>query len=78
MLEQSRAFARGIRDARLALEVDLIQTLAEDLNAKLMRRDPLSQTVHHSRLDVARLFLARLPIFAINRLFLSEKRGGAA
>ena len=68
LLAQSRAFARGIADARLALEVDLIQTLAEDLNAKLMRRDPLSQTVHHSKFDVARLFLGRLPIFAINRL----------
>jgi len=72
LLAKSRAFARGIADARLALEVDLIQTLAEDLNAKLMRRDPLSksksQTVHHSKLDVARLFLGRLPMFAINRL----------
>ena len=72
MLAKSRAFARGIADARLALEVDLIQTLAEDLNAKLMRRDPLSksksQTVYHSKLDVARLFLGRLPMFAINRL----------
>jgi squalene synthase HpnC len=68
LLAQSRTFARGINDARLALEVDLIQTLAEDLNAKLMRRDPLSQTVHHSKFDVARLFLGRLPAFAFHRL----------
>ena len=61
-------FARGIRDTRLALEVDLIQTLAEDLNAKLGRRDPLSQNVHHSKTDVAALFVKRLPAFAFGRL----------
>ncbi len=73
LLARARPFARGIRDGRLALEVDLIQTLAEDLNAKLMRRDPLSEPVHHSKLDVARLFLGRLPVFAFNRLFTSRR-----
>jgi squalene synthase HpnC len=68
LLAQSRPFARGIRDTRLALEVDLIQTLAEDLNARLMRRDPLSEPVHHSKFDAARLFLGRLPAFALSRL----------
>jgi len=68
LLAAAKPFARGIRDGRLALEVDLIQTLAEDLNAKLMRRDPLSQPVHHSKFDVARLFLGRLPFFAFGRL----------
>jgi len=68
LLAISRPFARGIGDTRLALEVDLIQTLAEDLNAKLMRRDPLSEPVHHSKFDVARLFLGRLPAFAVGRL----------
>src|SRR5665213_1669124 len=48
LLGRARPFARAIRDTRLALEVDLIQTLAEDLNTKLMRRDPLSEPVHHS------------------------------
>ena len=57
---------RQIRDGRLALEVDLIQTLAEDLNAMLTRRDPLSQNVHHSKMDVAALFLKRLPAFALS------------
>jgi hydroxysqualene synthase len=72
LLGQARPFARAIRDTRLALEVDLIQTLAEDLNARLMRRDPLSpsksQSVHHSKFDVARLFLGHLPFFAFARL----------
>lgn len=68
LLAKSKLFARRIRNGRLALEVDLIQTLAEDLNAKLMRRDPLSEPVHHSKFDVTRLFLPRLPLFAVRRL----------
>ncbi|HWC62377.1 MAG TPA: squalene synthase HpnC [Rhizomicrobium sp.] len=68
LLRQSGPFASRIRDARLALEVDLIQTLALDLNLKLMRRDPLSEKVHHSKMNVAALFLKRLPGFAFNRL----------
>jgi hydroxysqualene synthase len=68
LLGRSKGFARQIRDGRLALEVDLIQTLAEDLNARLMRRDPLSENVHHSRMNVAALFLKRLPVFALRRL----------
>ena len=68
LLETSRPFARGIKDGRLAMEVDLIQTLAEDLNRLLMNRDPLSESVHHSKIDVAALFLKRLPAFALMRL----------
>ena len=68
LLETSRPFARGIKDGRLAMEVDLIQTLAEDLNRLLMNRDPLSESVHHSKIDVAPLFLKRLPAFALMRL----------
>ncbi len=64
LLAQSRPFARQISDGRLALEVDLIQTLAEDLNAMLSRRDPLSENVHHSKTDIAALFVKRLPGFA--------------
>jgi squalene synthase HpnC len=68
LLNVSRGFAPRLRDARLALEVDLIQTLAEDLNAKLTRRDPLSEKVHHTKMNVAALFLKRLPFFAFRRL----------
>ena len=68
LLEVSRPFAHGIRDGRLALEVDLIQTLADDLNRLLIHRDPLSQPVHHSKLDVAALFVKRFPSFALMRL----------
>jgi squalene synthase HpnC len=68
LLEVSRPFAGGIRDGRLALEVDLIQTLADDLNTMLINRDPLSQSVHHSKMDVAALFVKRFPAFALMRL----------
>ena len=68
LLEVSRSFARGIKDGRLAMEVDLIQTLADDLNRMLINRDPLSETVHHSKMDVAALFLKRFPAFALMRL----------
>jgi len=68
LLDAARPFARAIGDARLALEVDLIHTLAQDLNRLLLARDPLSQGVHHSKADVAALFLKRLPSFALMRL----------
>jgi squalene synthase HpnC len=68
LLAQSRPFAGQIRDGRLALEVDLIQTLGEDLNVLLTRRDPLSENVHHSKTDIAALFVKRLPGFALSRM----------
>ena len=68
LLDISRPFARGIKDGRLALEVDLIHTLADDLNTLLMNRDPLSEPVHHSKMDVAGLFIKRFPAFALMRL----------
>ena len=74
LLETSRPFARGIQDGRLALEVDLIQTLADDLNIMLMNRDPLSQPVHHSKTDVLALFLKRFPAFALMRLTRSRNK----
>ena len=53
LLEQSRGFALAIADRRLALEVGAIQALAEDLTARLTRRDPLSQRVHHRPVEAA-------------------------
>jgi squalene synthase HpnC len=55
LLEQSRPFAGQIRDGRLAYEVALIQRLAEDLTARLIRYDPLSQRVHHRPVEMAGL-----------------------
>ena len=73
LLNTSRPFARAIQDGRLALEVDLIQTIADDLTRLLMNRDPLSEPVHHSKMDVAALFLKRFPSFALMRLMRPKK-----
>ncbi len=58
LLGQARPFSCHIRDGRLGLEVSAIQMLAEDLNLRLMERDPLSERVHH-RKDEAVGLLAR-------------------
>ncbi len=47
LLHESRPFASAIRDRRLALEVAIIQRLAEGLTLRLMRKDPLCERVHH-------------------------------
>src|SRR5207302_10375980 len=47
LLDQSRPFADRIADRRLALEVGVIQALAESLALRLTRRDPLSERGHH-------------------------------
>ena len=52
LLAQSKSFAGQIRDRRLALEVSMIQTFAEDLNRRLQHRDPLSERVHHRKLEL--------------------------
>ncbi len=76
LLDVSRPFARQIKDGRLALEVGVIQALAEDLCKGLMTRDPLSQVVHHDK--------AKMGAIAIGAMFRTSfarmtpaKRGGA-
>ena len=51
LLRQSRALEPSVRDTRLAVEIGVIQTLAESLNRRLLRRDPLSERVHHSKVE---------------------------
>jgi squalene synthase HpnC len=57
LLDQSRSLAGQIKDRRLAYEVALIQRLAEDLTARLIARDPLSERVHHRPLEVVGLVI---------------------
>ena len=68
LLDQSAGFASMIRDRRLASEVAAIHALAVSLNARLERRDPLSQHVHHRKAEAA-LIAARaaLPVFLRTR-----------
>jgi squalene synthase HpnC len=60
LLDVSRPFARQIKDARLALEVGVIQALAEDLCRGLMTRDPLSQSVHHGKAKMGAIALGAM------------------
>jgi squalene synthase HpnC len=53
LLAESASFAPMIADFRLGLEVSVIQRLAEKLNGRLLRHDPLSQSVHFSRSQFA-------------------------
>jgi len=60
LLDVSRPFARRIRDGRLALEVGVIQALAEDLCRGLIGRDPLSQSVHHDKAKMGAIALGAM------------------
>jgi len=55
LLARSRGFAREIRDRRLALEVAVIQRLAEDLVDRLSHQDPLAERVAHRKGEALRL-----------------------
>jgi len=68
LLQIARPFARQIRDRRLALEVNVIQTLAEDLAKRLLNHDPLSERVHHTRGEMPALLFRSLREFASARL----------
>ena len=67
LLDASRGFAGQIRDRRLALETSVVHTLAEDLTARLLTRDPLSERVHHKRGEMPGLLLRALSRFATRR-----------
>jgi squalene synthase HpnC len=52
LLHRSRPLADQVRSRRLQLEIAVIQRLAEDLARRLIVRDPLSERVHHRRLEL--------------------------
>lgn len=68
LLRQSAGFAGQIRDTRLAAEVAVIQALAEDLTEGLLTRDPLSESVHHSKPRAAWLALGALAKHGLRRI----------
>ena len=68
LLDISRPFAGKIRDGRLALEVGVIQALAEDLCRVLLKRDPLSQEMHHDKARMALLGLSAMARTALGRM----------
>ncbi|HEY1559985.1 MAG TPA: squalene synthase HpnC [Caulobacteraceae bacterium] len=58
LLAASRPLAGQVRSTRLALEIGVIQRIAEDLAGRLRRLDPLSERVHHRPLEAAGLAVA--------------------
>lgn len=68
LLDRSRPFAERIADRRLALEVGVIQALAESLVRRLERRDPLSERVHHHAVEAGALALRGSLVVAMRRL----------
>ncbi|MCC6781116.1 MAG: squalene synthase HpnC [Hyphomicrobiales bacterium] len=78
LLGTSRPFSMRINDTRLALEVAVIQTLAERLLGMLSRRDPLSERVHLGKLGVAGYGLVGLLWGTISRVGRARTPGGAA
>jgi len=68
LLRESSPFSSQIDDMRLALEVAVIQRLAERLVALLGRRDPLSERVHLGKAGVASFALLGLVSGAFRRV----------
>src|SRR5665811_2263358 len=53
LLQEGAVLPNLVKDWRLALEISVIQTLAQHLTRILTRRDPLSERVHLGKLGVA-------------------------
>ena len=68
LLRESSPFSSQIDDMRLALEVAVIQRLAERLVALLGRSDPLSECVHLGKAGVASFALLGLVSGAFRRV----------
>jgi squalene synthase HpnC len=69
LLDESRPFASMINDARLAMEVAAIQSLAERLIGVLLTRDPLSERVHLSKSQMLLTGLSGAAFAMTRRLF---------
>jgi phytoene/squalene synthetase len=78
LLTRAEPFAGQIRDWRLALEVGVIQRLAQDLNRRLLNRDPLSERVHHRKSEAVGLALSAAARFLGRRLWRKPARPGIA
>lgn len=68
LLRTSAPFARGIKSAGLSFDVAVIQTLAEHLTKKLLKRDPLKDRVHHNKFETLGLCGVAFLRFSADRL----------
>lgn len=69
LLEDSKKLSPQVNDTRLALEIAVIQTLAERLVRLLLTRDPLSEPVHLGKPQVALTGLSAISAALAQRLF---------
>lgn len=69
LIRDGAPLVRQIRDGRLALEISVIVTLAERINAMLQARDPLKDRVHLGKGAMAGIALTGLIKGAFGRLF---------
>ncbi len=72
LLETSRPLAGLVKDARVGLEVGVIQALADSMAKRLLARDPLSEETHHSKPETLAVALLGVGAFAAARLGLSK------
>ena len=68
LLEESRALSPAVNDTRLAVEIAVIQRLAERLVAILLARDPLSEPVHLSKAASGAIGMAAVTGTLLGRL----------
>jgi phytoene/squalene synthetase len=74
LLEEAKPFAGLIADFRLGLEVTVILRLAESLNRGLMKKDPLSERVHHRKTEMLGLALLTATRFSLSRTTRSTSK----
>ena len=74
LLAESTHFPYEINDARLALEVSVIETLARHLVGLLQVRDPLSERVHLGKIGVAALGTLGITRGLLGRLFRTRSK----
>ena len=78
LLAAARSLGPQVRDTRLALEIGVIQTLAESLNRRLAIRDPLSEKVHHAKVEALGIALGAAAKTLGGRLVSRPGRAGGA
>ncbi len=76
LLHEARPLRAMTRDLRLALEIGVIHSLAEDLVQRLKHRDPLSQRVHHRKHEALGFALSGAVGVLAGRLFQARGASG--
>jgi squalene synthase HpnC len=60
LLDQSKSLAPEVRDSRLGIEISVIQAFADKIVSMLKVRDPLSERVHLSKLELLLLSMGAI------------------